>query len=678
MPRLHPLAPSFETPSPIVARRQVHGDIIHALVALPGGDRVWSASEDGRAILWSIPELQPLCEIEGPGPFNDLALDPRGEILVSAHDDGTARLWDATCGEPGPVLRGHGDFVRAVAIDGRWIATACEDGHVRLFDHEGRLVRTLGDGEGAWVSVLLHDGKVIAGRRDNRLVVWDAASGEERPPLYVAKTRIVGNRQWFLAIPSGEPHDGHRQTGPRALAIGPDGVLWSGSEDLLGWELARRERIAVRRAAWQVEDIVADEAGVVVAAHVVELWDRQGVHRQLPGPERGASAVVRAGDHLVVGGSKGELLILDPDVAEPVGRHADYVLGLEVDPVARLAATGDSVGTVRVWDLEDGRMLACLDRWPEPNDHPFVFTGDGRLVTSRGDGEPVLTIWDPRSGEVLRELEGPSDRSELGGVRGLTMVTPGVLLSGGHPGITRWDLASGHHDRLAGRTQQVSRLVPDPSGRFVATLGWFSAGVLRGEESDIMRTQEHLQIWSIERGVLLHTYAGRFPEGERFGLDFGAPVAVEGGWISRSGARAGELARWEPAREGPVATLDLGGSISELGPAGADLFALHRPPGAAAEEGDEDEGPSDLLTLVDADLRPLGSFEMPLRARHVAADDARIAATDLDGRLVLLDRQGALLAELDLRGAAYRLALAGDRIVVGMADGRVHVLAIRG
>ncbi|MEZ4383277.1 MAG: WD40 repeat domain-containing protein, partial [Nannocystaceae bacterium] len=391
MPILEPLAPSLDPADPVVGRWSAHRNTIHALVGL-GDDRVWSAGEDGRAILWSVPGGVELGSLAVPGPVNHLALDPAGEFLASAHDDGTARLWDAHTGEAGPVLRGHGHYVRQVAIDARWVATACEDGYVRIFDGDGGLRHRLGDGEGAWTAVLLTDGLVVASRRDNRVVVWEAASGEPRDPLYVAETMIVGQGSWFLAVPMGDSTVGHPSTGPVALARGPDGTLWTAGEGLLGWDLAARRKVVERRVAWSIGALVVDERGVAAAADVIELWDQHGAHRQLPGTERGAGALARVGRTLVVGGRSGEIVVVDPEVETAVARHADYVPDIALDSAHGLAATGDSCGTVRVWELDRGTSIAALHRWPEPNKHAFRFTEDGRLITSRDTHGSGLTV----------------------------------------------------------------------------------------------------------------------------------------------------------------------------------------------------------------------------------------------------------------------------------------------
>ena len=61
---------------------------------------------------------------------------PDGTWLASASDDGTVRIWDPATGEQRAALTGHTGAVNAVAIapDGTWLASAGDDGTVRIWD----------------------------------------------------------------------------------------------------------------------------------------------------------------------------------------------------------------------------------------------------------------------------------------------------------------------------------------------------------------------------------------------------------------------------------------------------------------------------------------------------------------------------------------------------------------
>ena len=65
-----------------------------------------------------------------------LVVAPDGSWLASASDDGEVRIWDPVTGGARHTLTGHTGWVKAlvVAPDGSWLASAGWDGQVRIWD----------------------------------------------------------------------------------------------------------------------------------------------------------------------------------------------------------------------------------------------------------------------------------------------------------------------------------------------------------------------------------------------------------------------------------------------------------------------------------------------------------------------------------------------------------------
>jgi WD40 repeat protein len=86
-----------------------------------------------------------------------LVVDPGGGWLASAGDDGRVRLWDPVSGALLRTLEGHTSGVRALVVDprGGWLASAADDGTVRMWDPatSAALAVCVGDDNG-WAALL--------------------------------------------------------------------------------------------------------------------------------------------------------------------------------------------------------------------------------------------------------------------------------------------------------------------------------------------------------------------------------------------------------------------------------------------------------------------------------------------------------------------------------------------
>jgi WD40 repeat protein len=65
-----------------------------------------------------------------------VVIAPDGSWLASAGDDGEVRIWDPATGTARHTLVGHTSWVLALAVapDGSWLASASTSGEVRIWD----------------------------------------------------------------------------------------------------------------------------------------------------------------------------------------------------------------------------------------------------------------------------------------------------------------------------------------------------------------------------------------------------------------------------------------------------------------------------------------------------------------------------------------------------------------
>merc|ERR1711957_981970 len=105
------------------------------------------------------------------------------EFLVSGGDDRTVRVWRKSAPEQHlEPLRGHDDFVRAVALCStitHHLATAADDRRLLLWDaRSGERLRTFPQLSSSGTCLALRESLLLVGG-DKQLRVWHTASGEE-------------------------------------------------------------------------------------------------------------------------------------------------------------------------------------------------------------------------------------------------------------------------------------------------------------------------------------------------------------------------------------------------------------------------------------------------------------------------------------------------------------------
>lgn len=276
---------------------------LHGKVALEGanGDEIWSASgldeavedldfqEDsprlfgvtlsGTFLEWDGRSGRISRRVETSTPkVRAFAFVQKGTELAHGTEDGLA-LRSSENFELLARMSGHRAMVRDVEVseDGRWAATASEDGTVGVWDlQEKKLVRLLKGHQDAVVDIALApDGEsVVSVSEDATVRLWSLESGRE-----LARLERPG-----------------RKTPYSAAAISPDGTLLAVAEAFLQeqpvviWDLEKREilrTIALNEDNSGAMDLSFSEDGTLWAADLtgtLSSWDPRSGEKRLALP----------------------------------------------------------------------------------------------------------------------------------------------------------------------------------------------------------------------------------------------------------------------------------------------------------------------------------------------------------------------------------------------------------
>jgi WD40 repeat protein len=536
----------------------------------PDGRQLAIAGDPGRSELASIVDLatgRPVVTLRGHSrSIVDLAWS--GDRLATLGNDATVKVWDAATGEPKLTWRPDSDgigfaggvlafrprpsgsperlavvtqtgqgTVRELTEGKEVLAFSCAQPPLAFvaFSPDGQYLLTPGntwdavavrDGASEPLALTLRDqhetgtltavafspdGQLLAGG-STRASLWDAATGEEFPPLPPFPGAI------------------------RALAFSPDSRLLIAATtvstrpadpgEVKVWEVAgRKEVLTFQEHTAPIHDVaISPDSRRVASAsddRTVKVWDA------LTG--------------------KVELTLKS--------EKAGFV-GVAFSPDgARLAAVS-SDRLIRVWNTDSGRQLAVFGRSAPGNDfgNKIAFSPDGKYLVAGGQ---AVTVWDAATGTEVRTLEGsPGDASRV------AFSHDGKLLAAaGNDGVVVWDFASGHEVlSYPARGNLIFGLAFSPDGSRLA--------VGDGENLDVWEVGEQWQGLAAaqrrdarERLKAWHTQQGE-RQGQWFAVHFhrSCLIALEPDQGAHYALRADanvELGRWDEAAADAARAVEL-------------------------------------------------------------------------------------------------------------------------
>ena len=278
------------------------------------------------------------------GPIWSVAFTPDGKTVATAIDDGTIKLWDAETGGVRGVLEGHKAAVIALAIssDGKLLATGSEDGTAKLWDLDtGKEVRTIPHAHSVRALAFSPDGtRLVTGSHDGGVRIFGTANGEQ-----VVTTK------------------GHDVT-VKSVAWSPDGkTIASGSND-----------------------------------KTVKLWDaKTGLARYTLQDHMGgvyAVAFTPNSEQVVSGGWDKTIRVWDVATGKLISQmkgHTQDIWTINVCPFGDHVVSGSEDHTVKVWELSTGKLVKSC-RGHDGTVYSVAFSKNAKLAAS-GSRDGTAKLW---------------------------------------------------------------------------------------------------------------------------------------------------------------------------------------------------------------------------------------------------------------------------------------------
>ncbi|TYQ26300.1 protein kinase [Pseudanabaena sp. UWO311] len=280
-----------------------------------------------------------------------VALSPDGKIIASASDDGTVKLWELEGDNTSPIkeIKDQGGWVRAVVfLSNRQIITAGQDKNIKIIDiATGKVVKTLSGHTNLINNLAIAPASdlLVSGSYDNTVNLWQISTGKLLRSLTGHTDKIWG------------------------LAISPDGkqvISASRDKTVRIWDVKTGESLKILEHPSGVTCVLVTPDGKRVISgnsdNLIRVWDLASGKKLFELSEHkdaiGAIAITNDGKYLFSGGkdSQNSIHLWNLQTKSPIWNligHTDLVTSLVITPDNLKLISSSQDKNINIWEIPE-------------------------------------------------------------------------------------------------------------------------------------------------------------------------------------------------------------------------------------------------------------------------------------------------------------------------------------
>ncbi|MBP0013341.1 MAG: WD40 repeat domain-containing protein [Roseofilum sp. SID2] len=402
----------------------------------------------------AIYNLKEFNRLETQSIIYHVNFSPNGQFIATAQNNGAVKIWQQD-GTLLTTLKGHQDRVYWVSFspDGKWMASASIDRTIKLWDlanfsaiktfhgHQDRIYN---------VTFSLNSQFIASSSRDGTVKLWNLEG----------KTLLTYRR--------------HRDS-VESISFSPDGqLLASASNDrtVKVWTITGKHRLTYRGHQSAVTFVQFSPDGKFLASAdangLIKLWN---LHGQEIATLKGHRDTVLGlsfspDDQILASGSRDKNIIIwnmKGEVISTISGHNDWVNSVMFSPDSQTLASASADGMVKLWKLQgsDSRIF----KGHQDKVYTAQFTPDLQsIISSSADGS--IRLWSVQEGKELATLVQEQER-----IYGLDVSPDGQrIVYGSRDGTVRWrSLHDSTTRTFRGHQEMVLDVDFSPDGQTIAS-----------------------------------------------------------------------------------------------------------------------------------------------------------------------------------------------------------------